>query len=580
MVIPAASIGEPGRDFSGESISIELNPDLVERLERDVIASFKSITKRGSEVGGILLGQIGTNSREVRIEDYELIECGYTRGPLYLFSDAEKQRLNAAIRHWKGNEHLTPVGFFRSNTRKDLVLDDDDASLMNACFIDSSNVFLLIKPFSMKPCVASFFTWEDGRLQETPGWAEFVFKRSELAKRPAAGPVAAPPRPGPKAAEERVPATVAVKVEPQPAARVEPPALPPPPEKPPAPGLAAAEELEEVALAPAATEPPAPESAETTATGADLPPLPESAQKKIPAPAAVELKNRPVPRTVRVEPRTLPAAFRPPTREKAVPAPAASEVERPRVSQPAAAKAADVPPPAERIAWAISAAPAAPEALPAREERTVAEEQPAVAVDLDSPPPAAEAPKAGHRLRLIRWVSPAVAGFVLFAGGILFQRWMVSEPSIRKLDSSSLALSVERSAGQLRLSWHRHAELIRTAGAASLLITDGSQKQVVNLSMEELRSGTFVYSPGTSDVSFRMELTSAADGRIVGESIRSLVSRPSALGAIAPVAPPPETPAPKPEVLKEAPAPVKDRTEPAPASPPAEAPADVPPGIE
>ena len=32
------------------------NPELVDRLEREVIDSFKSLTKRGSEVGGILLG--------------------------------------------------------------------------------------------------------------------------------------------------------------------------------------------------------------------------------------------------------------------------------------------------------------------------------------------------------------------------------------------------------------------------------------------------------------------------------------------------------------------------------------------
>lgn len=555
VVMPAAPITGPGPDFSGESISIEVNPDLVERLERDVITSFKSIAKRGSEVGGILLGQIGTDSRAVRVQDYELVECGYTRGPLYLFSDAEKQRLTAAVRHWKGPDNgLAPVGFFRSNTRKDLVLDDDDVSLMNAYFVDSRNVFLLIKPFSMKPCVASFFTWENGGIQETPGWAQFTFRRSELPRKPAAGPVAAPPRPGPKAAEERVPASIAVKVEIPQAVRVvpvEPPALPLSQEEPPAGSSPILDVPEEITPPPAAAELEARVWEEASGTSAPVPAPAENAETRVPPPIAQELKNRPVGRTVRVEPRTPPPpALRPaaaPAFENAV---------------PAAAQAVSEPPAARRASWAW-------------EEREVAEEELVVPSVPESMAQAAGAEEPHQRFRMIRWISPAVAGFVLFAGGMLFQRWTQLEPSVRKFDSSTLALNVERNAGQLRLSWNRNADLIRRAQKATLFITDGSQTHAVNLNAEELRSGTFVYSPGSSDVAFRLELTSAADGRIVGESIRSLVSRPSALGTLAPVAPK-ETPALKPEALKEAPAPAKDHTGP----PPAAAPADVPPGIE
>jgi hypothetical protein len=134
-------------------------------MEREVIDSFKAVTKRGSEVGGLLLGRVThSDNRTVFVENYESVVCDYSRGPLYLLADPDKDRLREALERLKSSP-LSPVGFFRSNTRNELVLDEDDLALAQELFSDPNQVFLLVKPFAMRPSAAGLFIWEDGRIQ-------------------------------------------------------------------------------------------------------------------------------------------------------------------------------------------------------------------------------------------------------------------------------------------------------------------------------------------------------------------------------------------------------------------------------
>jgi hypothetical protein len=85
----------------------------------------------------------------------------------------------------------------------------------------------------------------------------------------------------------------------------------------------------------------------------------------------------------------------------------------------------------------------------------------------------------------------------------------------------SLALNVERQAGQLRLSWDRDSPVVHTADRGLLGITDGDKRAEVNLDETELRTGSFVYWPVSRDVNFRLEVF---DGTIrFAESVRTLV---------------------------------------------------------
>ena len=118
----------------GKPLSVHVSLEVVGRLEREVIESFKAITKRGSEIGGVLLGRASGSSSTVIVDAYEGVPCEYSRGPLYLLADDDKTRLAAALQRLKASaeKDLSVVGFFRSNTRKDLALDEDDLEIGRA----------------------------------------------------------------------------------------------------------------------------------------------------------------------------------------------------------------------------------------------------------------------------------------------------------------------------------------------------------------------------------------------------------------------------------------------------------------
>jgi hypothetical protein len=498
----------------GASPSIRLNPDLVDRLEREVIDSFKSLTKRGSEVGGILLGRVASNPRTVFVEDFELVPCAYMRGPLYLLSDFEKRRLEVAIRNRKNRDaHLIPVGFLRSNTRTTLAPDDEDVSVLSTYFGGSDSVLLLIKPFSMKPCLAGFFAWGNGEFQQAPDSVQFAFRRSELL--PKRGPV-----PALRRVETVLPLPVVLKEETRPPVKAVAAPL-----EPPAPAaVSKVEESQPVAPA-VMPEPPAPPPAVAAIAPVEPPP---------PVVVSIVEESQPVVPPVMPEPEAPPPAVAAIAPLEPPPPAAASIVEE---SQPVAqpmpeAAPAAVPPPDPRTAEMA-------------EFRAIFRPKP-TPVEEVMPAPVAEAPARAQfalpTFDLLRWLeflAAMVLGIVL--GSYLQHRmegqhpeWKAGTPA-----GSSLSLKVERNAGQLCLSWDRTALPILSAQKAALAITDGEQNQILPLTLEELRTGSFVYSPGSNDTSFRVDLSGFPDGRSVSESIRAVWGRPSALGSPAAQAPPP-----------------------------------------
>jgi hypothetical protein len=518
-------------ELSGASLSIRLNPELVDRLEREVIDSFKSLTKRGSEVGGILLGQFATDPPTVFVEDFELVPCSYSRGPLFLLSDVEKRRMEASIRARKNRaERVIPVGFFRSSTRTSLALEDEDVSVIDSYFSAPDSVVLLIKPFSMKPCLARFFAWESGPGDGTPSDVEFPFKRSQLpVKR---GPVlavrrAAPPIPAPEPAREEIwpiPPVVTPEVfvsEPSPVATA--PLTEPVVEAPPVPSAAAIV---------AEIQPPAESGT------AEIPVIePEESPTQIEDAAPVE------PLAI-VEPDPTPVV-EPPSPVCAKPAPESMEDLRASLR-------------------AVLAPAMLPDSAPPAVAETVQSENP-----VEEPAAAPHESRSGSRMLL--WLQFLAAGLFLFIVGAYVQYRLETRSAGPRPSASatpSLFLRVERSGGQLYLNWDRNAPPVHAAQKASLFITDGEQTQVVPLSVDELRTGAFVYTPATSSVAFRIELANLPDGRMVSESINSVLGRPSPLGALALPAPGPapvqevSTATPPPEPAAAVPTPVKEEAPP------------------
>jgi protein TonB len=261
-------------------VVVRISLAVVDRLERDAVESFRSLTSRGSEIGGLLFGDVvpGTPA-VVTIEDYGAVPCDYTRGPLYRLSEADIARFERSIEQ-RGSSGPSVVGFFRSHTRKGLSLDAEDAAFFQARFRDPHQIVLLVRPAATKASVGGIFIWEGGTVNTESSYLEFPFRSAELQLLRAAAeaesqPPAALPAPKPPTRAQIVP--IASRRDPAPPA---PEVAPPrPPE-------------------PAPAQPP---------KQADPQPAPPAAAKPVPAPEAVpELKPPAIETRVPVAPAEAP----------------------------------------------------------------------------------------------------------------------------------------------------------------------------------------------------------------------------------------------------------------------------------
>ena len=538
-------------EIPGKPVAVRLSLDVIDRLEREVIESFKAVTKRGSEVGGLLLGRaVGDAPHVVVVDDYESVPCDYSLGPLYRLAEADKARLEEAVRRRRaGPDDAAVVGFFRSNARKDLALDQDDSAVLNEYFADASNVCLLIKPFSMKPSIAGFFIWEEGTIQGESTYLQFPFKRAELAKGEFAKSVISGGRtitaeaPAPAArAEVSAPPPAAPKVETRaPLAPVipkrdeapPPPAAPKPEARPPISSLFARRE-EATAAAP---------RPEARAPVAPVIPKREEAPPPPPRPEV----HAPVQPVI-------------PKREEAPPPPPRPEAHAP--VQPVIPKREEAPPPPPKpeVRAPVQPAPRRQEAAPApvaaakREERAAA--APAAAVEVKPAEIQVE-----RRSRKLAYLLAAALLLILSAVGAFLYFNPVGRRSQEgaAADSAALALRAERNAGQLVLTWNREASQVKTAQRASLLIQDGDRKDDVELDLGILRSGSLGYTPVSNDVSFRLAVTDK-QGKTISESFRVIAGRPSPaapLGQPAPSKPESTSTDAKPRTERAAPPPVQ-----------------------
>ena len=426
-------------------VTVRISLSVVERLEREAVEAFRSVTSRGSEIGGLLIGVVSADGRPtVHIEDYEQVSCDYSRGPLYRLNDADRERLDAAIRRFGAGQNRQVVGFFRSNTRKGMALEAEDVALFSERFAASSQVALLIRPFATKASVGALFVKENGQVNGEAASLEFPFSQAELARR-GAGSAAAPQSP-------------------------ESPAPPHPHTAPEAPEAAA---------------PPA--SPKATARAQIVP----IASKREPSAPAPVIEPEPP-----VEPQAV-APPPPPTIQELAPAPAP-------------------PPPVRATITSSSGFLSASEPEP--EGRSFG--KPLLFI-------------GGGALLLL-----LVVGFMMYPG--LFRK---SRPAaLSNTASSALSLAVERTGGELLITWNRDSEAVKTATRGVLTISDGPQQQNVELDLGQLRNGKIVYSPVTSDTSFRLDVTSSDAAKNQSESVRVLKTRPSPMAPDA-TAPPAGEPA-------------------------------------
>ena len=451
-------------------VSVRIPFSLIDRLEREAVESFRSLTSRGSEIGGLLVGDVAPGSPlVVSIADYELIACDYSRGPLYRLSDADLGRFEQAIQQRLGAGHGV-AGFFRSHTRKGISLDGDDLAFFQARFRDPHHIALLVRPFATKASTAGIFIWENGKVNGEASCLEFPFRSSELG----AGHVPAP-------SEPKAPAP---SVAPPPAAKITTRAQ-----------IVPIASRREIPLPPAPLAEPAPPHAPVAAP---------------PAPAAIVTPTAPV-----VAEKTAIVPAKPAKADKPVRNDKSDKNEKNEKSDKS--DKSDKYDKTARTEKAAQSEPATTKtAAPAKAEQ--AETLPALAV----PEFAVPAARSGKAVKLM---VAAAASIALFVGLFVYPGLLRSNskaPTAVRQDSSQLQLRVERAAGELLLTWSPEAEAIRNASKAVLTITDGDQHENVEMDLAQLASGRIVYSPSGTDIRFVMQVLDKAQKKTTSESVRML----------------------------------------------------------
>ena len=448
-------------------VSVRIPFSLIDRLEREAVDSFRSLTSRGSEIGGLLVGDVTPGSPlVVSIADYDLIPCDYSRGPLYRLSDADMGRFEQAIQQRLAAGRGV-AGFFRSHTRKGISLDADDLTFFQARFRDPHQIALLVRPFATKASTAGIFIWENGKVNADASCMEFPFRSSEL------GPGQAPPPPEPKAA-----------------------APAPPPQAP--------KSSMRAQIVPIASRRESPPPAAVVAEPAPPPPAPIVAPPPppaAPAPAAVVAPPRPA-----VEEKTTVAPDKSAKVEK--PGDRYNKYDRNDNKTGKADKSARNEPPAAKPAPAVKVEKAAAAA---------AAPAPAFAA------PELDAPATGGG-KVMKLLLAAVASIALFVGLFVYPGWLHtnSKPTVpTHADGSQLQLRVERANGELLLTWSPDSPAIKNASKAVLSISDGDQKENVDMDLAQLNSGRIVYSPSGTDIRFEMKVFDKAQNA-TSEQVRML----------------------------------------------------------
>lgn len=530
-------------------VSVRIPFALIDRLENEAVESFRSLSSRGSEIGGILFGGVSlAEPLLVSIEEYELISCDYSRGPLYRLADADMARFDRAIAQ-KGNSSNL-VGFFRSHTRKGLSLDPDDVTFFDARFPDPYHIVMLVRPFATKPSSAGIFIREGDKIQSESSYLEFPFRSSLLTpgklpepQEPSNGStISLPSTSLPKTTVRAPVVPIASRREVTPAAPVIPsePAQPvaqpqaksgidsaqakrEPVAPPPSPASTTSPTVKPAATSPAPSSTPA-TPVKPAVTPSAPPPSKPASSASAPAgtPTAKSAPATPAPAATPAKPASTPtpaasaSVAAPPKEDKSAKAKPAPEAPKP------AAKAA----PVETKAAPVEA-PVKPAATPAKAVETPAK---AVETPLKSPDfvKSFESPEAAGGRSKMLWI--ALGGIAAVVGLIAFLVFPShKKPTIAPQDSSQLSLRVERSAGEILLTWNRDADAIRSAKSAVLVINDGDQHENVDMDLSQLKNGSISYSPATTDVVFRMEVTGKDGSKTASESLHALQPRPSPL---------------------------------------------------
>jgi hypothetical protein len=116
----------------------------------------QKLARGGLEEGGVLWGTLAGG--RLSIAAMRPIECEHARGPAFLLSDVDRERLRAALAHPDAElRGLKPLGWWVSHTRSEIRLNPGDLEIFNEFFPAPLQATLVVKPALHQPSRAGWF---------------------------------------------------------------------------------------------------------------------------------------------------------------------------------------------------------------------------------------------------------------------------------------------------------------------------------------------------------------------------------------------------------------------------------------
>jgi hypothetical protein len=150
-----------------ESPPIAIRPRAIDGIHREVSEAFAAAPHRGAETGGILLGR--REEDRIVVEDFEPVPSEHRFGPSYRLSDTDRELLQETLEWFRrAQPGLFVLGFYRSHTRPEFELCQEDEDLMRTHFAAGEDLVLLVKPNLRGSSESDFCILRGGHVAQVP----------------------------------------------------------------------------------------------------------------------------------------------------------------------------------------------------------------------------------------------------------------------------------------------------------------------------------------------------------------------------------------------------------------------------
>lgn len=185
----------------GTSFTVSYWLSLFHEIDFQVNEGYRRIPHGGMEVAGLLFGKSEANS--ARLEAFRNIDCEHSRGPSFIMSERDLERLREQIIAAACDAELSGLdllGCFIAHTRSELKVNERDRALFNEFFPVPGKLLLLVKPERFQPTRFAFLLrGGDGKLEGDREDNAVILPGSARTDRPS-GPMPAIPAPAPRPA--------------------------------------------------------------------------------------------------------------------------------------------------------------------------------------------------------------------------------------------------------------------------------------------------------------------------------------------------------------------------------------------